>query len=231
VTSTPPLVTAIVPVKPLGLAKSRLTLPTGPRRDLALAFALDTISALKSSPVVAAVLVVTSDPVVAEHVRRLRVRLVRDDAGGLDHAVREGARVARSRRPDAGVAVVPADLPCLRATDVTDVLGQAASDHGAFVPDRAGTGTTLVVHPPGSQAVTRYGPGSAARHAALGLEQLRGAPVRARHDVDTVEDLEVAATLGLGPRTAGVVAEPDVRWLRTSVPRPSVTRPRGQPIR
>lgn len=47
-------VTAIVPAKPLAAAKSRLAVPMQQRRALALAFAVDTVSALSgSSPVTA----------------------------------------------------------------------------------------------------------------------------------------------------------------------------------
>ena len=48
-------VTAVVPVKPLAMAKSRLALPVEQRRALALAFALDTVAAL-DLPVTAAAL-------------------------------------------------------------------------------------------------------------------------------------------------------------------------------
>lgn len=199
-------VTAVVPVKPLVRAKSRLARPTDERRALALAFALDTISALSRSPLVAGVLVVTSDPDVISALRNHRVRLAPDAGTGLDPAVRNGIRAATAWRPSTGVVVVPADLPCLRPDDVTQVLAGAPAADGAFVPDRATTGTTLVVYPPGRAAIAQYGPGSAARHRALGLHPLDDAPVRVRHDVDTLDDLHVAMTLGLGTRSAAVVA-------------------------
>lgn len=202
-------VTAVVPVKRLGAAKSRLDLPAARRRSLALAFAVDTVTAVVASPLVADVVVVTSDPLVAWHLRRLPVRLVPDDDGGLDAVVRDGIRVASSWRPGTGVAVFPADLPCLRAADVTDLLARAAEAPATFVPDRSGTGTTVVVHQAGSAPVTGYGPGSARRHLALGLLALDDAPARARHDVDTLADLEDARSLRLGPRTAAVVGTID----------------------
>lgn len=45
-------VTAVVPVKRLAAAKSRLDLPVARRRALALAFAVDTVAALAASPLV-----------------------------------------------------------------------------------------------------------------------------------------------------------------------------------
>lgn len=203
----PGQVTAVVPVKALARAKSRLSLPDRQRQALALAIALDTVTALNSCPEVAAVVVVTADPTVASVARRLPVQVVPDDADGLDAAVAAGVAVATTQRPGDGVLVVPADLPCLRAVDVTEVLALAyGASSGAFVPDRPGTGTTMVVQGAGGHAITRYGPGSAARHADLGMRALHDAPLRARHDVDTVDDLHRATALGLGASTTAVVA-------------------------
>lgn len=193
-------VTAVVPVKRLAFAKSRLAVPAEQRQALALAFALDTITSLSDSPLVADVLVVTSDPVAAGRLRRLGVRVLPDQGAGLAPAVHGGTRVAATWRPGTGIAVVPADLPCLRAADVTQVVTDASVTEGAFVPDRSGTGTTFVIYPPGRRAVTRYGPGSAAGHQALGLHPLHEAPMRARHDVDTLEDLAAATSLGAETR-------------------------------
>lgn len=198
------LVTAVVPVKPLRHAKSRLLLAPEQRQALALAFAVDTVSALLACRQVGEVLVVTADTTVEHRLRPLGARLARDGGGGLGAAVAQGTARAARRRPDAGVVVVPADLPCLRPGDLEEVLALAAGAPGAFVPDRAGTGTTVLVQPPGVPVTAAYGPGSAARHRLLGLRPLDDAPVRARHDVDTVDDLRAAKALGVGPCTAGV---------------------------
>ena len=199
-------VAAVVPVKRLAAAKSRLRLPADQRAALALAFALDTVAALCASPVVAGVLVVTSDPEVASHLHRMGVAVVPDDTTGLHDAVGVGIAAAAVRWPGLGVVVVPADLPSLRPEDVERVVRLGQETDGAFVPDHGGTGTTIVVHAAGRSAATRYGPASAARHRELGLTPLEEAPPRARHDVDTLEDLDVALTLGVGPRAAAAVA-------------------------
>lgn len=203
-------VTAIVPVKRLALAKSRLAVPVDQRQALALAFALDTVAALSGSPLVAGVLVVTPDPVVTSRVRRPGVRVTPDRGTGLTQAVHEGVRIATAWRPGTGVVVVPADLPCLSAADVTRVVTDATDPEGAFVPDRSGTGTTLVVYPPLRRARTRYGPDSAAAHRSLGLRALDHAPRGARHDVDDLADLREARALGPGPETLAVLERLDL---------------------
>lgn len=202
-------VVAVVPVKPLESAKSRLALPAEHRRALALAFALDTVAALAGTAYVVGVLVVTSDETVADRVRRLGARVAHDRGSGLGTAVRDGLRGASAWHPDAGVAVVPADLPCLTPADVGEVLHAAAADpgRGSFVPDRAGSGTTFVVHAAGLEVRTGYGPASADRHRALGLRPLDDAPRGARHDIDTVEDLLGACALGVGAQTRAAAGE------------------------
>ncbi|UFN42965.1 NTP transferase domain-containing protein [Nocardioides okcheonensis] len=117
--------TAVVPVKRLDLAKSRLALADEHRRDLALAFALDTVAALAASTRVAAVVVVTGDAVVAQQVEALGARVVPDRGRDLVASVRTGTR-ARQADPHAWVVVVPGDLPCLRAADVDRRRGGGA---------------------------------------------------------------------------------------------------------
>lgn len=171
-----------------------------------LAFAADTVAALDASPLVSGVVVVTADPEVERSLRD-GVRLLRDDGSGLGPAVRAGCHAVRLWWPQTGVVVVPADLPCLVGADVTAVLAAGQFVDGAFVPDRAGTGTTMLLSAGGRPVGARYGPGSAARHRVLGLRCLEDAPLRARQDVDTVVDLRAAAAFGFGPATTAVLDE------------------------
>jgi len=128
------------------------------------------------------------------------VRLAHDDGLGLQAAVRAGCRAAASWTPATGVAVVPADLPCLLAADVTRVLASGQAADGTFVPDHVASGTTVLMCAQGHTVLTQYGPSSAAKHRALGLRCLDDAPARARHDVDTVEDLQMATPSASGAR-------------------------------
>lgn len=200
-------VTAVVPVKRLALAKSRLALADGPRRSLALAFALDTISALTRCERVAHVVVVTSEAAVASRVDRLGTQVVPEEGPGLGSALLVGTTAARRLHPLHDLLVVPGDLPCLCPDDVVAVLDQASDRPvGTFVPDLAGTGTTLLLCPHPLGPVMHYGPGSAARHRLAGLHALAGAPTATRLDVDTLADLRRAAALGLGPEASAAWA-------------------------
>ena len=94
------------------------------------------------------------------------------------------------------------DLPALRPAELALVLRAAATSGEAFVPDAAGTGTTLYAAGPGVAFRPAFGPGSRDRHLAAGAVELDLPDLRGlRQDVDTRADLELAADLGLGPRT------------------------------
>jgi 2-phospho-L-lactate guanylyltransferase len=191
----------LVPVKDLGSAKSRLrgALPGVPHADLVLALVLDTLAAALACPAVTGVLVVTSDEAVGAAARDVGAKVVPDaPAAGLNPALAHGAAVA-GRGP---LAALAGDLPALRGDDLAAAL--AAVTARAYVPDAAGTGTTLLAAPPGVPLDPRFGPGSARAHAESGAIALP-AVASLRHDVDTAADLAAAALLGLGPRTAALL--------------------------
>lgn len=193
----------VVPVKRLAAAKTRLrgSLAGVPHTQLVLALAQDTVRGALACPVVAEVLVVTDDPAASAAVARLGAAVVPDQPdAGLNAAIGYGA--ARLARPGRGVAAVTADLPALRPDELAAALRAAA--RRSFVPDAAGTGTTLLAAPPGVGLDPRFGPDSAGRHAASGARRLDGHWPSLRRDVDTGADLAEAAALGLGPHTAAV---------------------------
>ncbi|GAA1334895.1 2-phospho-L-lactate guanylyltransferase [Saccharothrix algeriensis] len=185
----------VVPVKTLQRAKTRLVGVTDDRPALALAFALDTITA--ALPAVRRVLAVTEDPAVAAELRAMGV----DSAPGpegLNEALRFGAAMLRQRDRRCVVGALQADLPALRTAELRAAL--AAAESRAFCPDRQGTGTTLLLSAPGGELEPEFGVGSAEAHSA-GAQALIGPWPSLRNDVDTAEDLELATGLGLGPRT------------------------------
>jgi 2-phospho-L-lactate guanylyltransferase len=195
--------TIIIPVKRLAIGKSRLR--GAPADDaLVLAVALDTIDAARESDAVDRVLVVTADTTIADAVRALGAEIVADQPdAGLNPAIALGAALAGSDRPRAALL---ADVPALRSAELTDALHKAAGTcTRAYVADHAGTGTTLLVAPAGTELGPRFGADSAAAHAASGALALDGDWPSLRLDVDTAADLAAAARLGLGRHTAHAV--------------------------
>jgi 2-phospho-L-lactate guanylyltransferase len=194
--------TVMIPAKALPEAKSRLlpaTADPAGHRALVQAIRADTRAAARASDGVARVLFVVDradgfvgdDPVLVQ------------SAPGLNAALAEAAEQAAQLWPEDGVAALVGDLPALQPDDLAAALATAATHPRSFVPDAAGTGTTLLTATPGTSLEPQFGNGSAARHRADAWELTAGAGLR--HDVDTAQDLHSAAALGLGPATAAVL--------------------------
>jgi 2-phospho-L-lactate guanylyltransferase len=163
--------TLLVPLKPLGLAKSRLrgVLPGVPHEELVQSLARATIAAAQASPLVGRLIVVGGGP-------------------DLNTALKAAAAGEKGR-----VAVIPADLPALRTAELTEALGLCAVR--SFVPDAEGTGTVLLAAPNGDLE-PMFGPGSAQAHERSGARRLDGNWPTLRRDVDTAADLAAAQALG-----------------------------------
>lgn len=199
--------TVLVPVKRLDGAKSRLSSRTaGARRDLSLAFALDTVAAALAAPGVGAVHVVTDDARVAEAVRGLGAGTIDDTSGGgLNDALRLADEALRSRGAGARAALA-GDLPALRPDQLGRALAAATAHPRSFVPDAAGTGTTMLAVAAGAPLEPLFGDRSCAAHAASGAVRLDPADAAGlRRDVDTEVDLWDARRLGTGPATAALL--------------------------
>jgi 2-phospho-L-lactate/phosphoenolpyruvate guanylyltransferase len=207
----PPLTwSLVIPVKVLARAKSRLTELAGPRRpELALALAADTVTAAAGCQEVAAVIVVSDDPAAAAELAGLGALVIPDEPdNGLNPALVHGAATAAALHPDAGTGALAADLPALRPAELGRALRAAARWPQAFVPDAAGSGTTLYTAAPGRRFQPRFGPRSRAAHLGAGAAELDITGIASlRRDVDTPGDLDSAARLGLGPHTAPIAAE------------------------
>ena len=199
----------IVPVKRPEVAKTRLADLTGPRRAaFARAFAADTIAAALRCSEVAEVVVVTDDPLTADDATERGAVVIADAPdSGLNAALRHGAAFAVQRRPGAPVAALSADLPSLRPDELATALRAASGHPASFVGDVAGVGTTLYAVTDPTTFEPRFGGRSRAAHRAGGATELDQAGIGSvRRDVDTEVDLWDALRLGLGVRTAELVA-------------------------
>jgi 2-phospho-L-lactate guanylyltransferase len=204
--SRPPRCVVVVPVKSPTYGKSRLAgLADDHRRDLAEAFALDTVQAAASTPGVDAVLVVTDDHHLAASVRTLGCEVIPDGVSEDLNAtlVQAVAEVAR-RWPGAVPVVLCADLPGLRPVELAGVLRevreQVAAGRAAFVRDHTGMGTTLYAAPADGFDPS-FGVASAARHEGTGAVEVGTTATSVRTDVDDPDDLDAALLAGVGPHT------------------------------
>jgi len=191
----------VVPIKNLDRAKSRLRGAVADDRhaDLVLALLMDTVTAAVGVPGVRRVLVVCEDKRVPDALAGTGVEYV-DERGlpGLNAALTFGAEYLRT--PGNTVGALQADLPALRSRDLAAAIDEA-DGRRAYCADRPGTGTTLLLAAPGEPLTPRFGPGSADAHAATGAVRVATTLPALRCDVDTADDLAVAAGLGLGKFT------------------------------
>jgi 2-phospho-L-lactate guanylyltransferase len=188
---------AVVPVKPLGRAKSRLSDELLPeqREQLAAELLVRTVRLLVPLTGIRGVLVISRDTKALAMVRDLGANTVQESGTPeLNHALLRATQVLKAWSTDA-VLVVPADIPLLAAEDIEEML-QRGRYHNSVViaPDRHETGTNLLlVRPPGLIPYA-FGENSFAEHQRLAGEA--GATVslyrseRVALDVDWPEDLE-----------------------------------------
>nr|MCW2728453.1 hypothetical protein [Aeromicrobium sp.] len=131
--------TAVLPVKPWGLAKSRLDLLDDDRVRIARAFSLDVLDVLLAAKNVERVVVVTAEIELGGLARAAGAAVVEDRPmlarGLLNHAVDAGRRWAQVNAPAAPVVVVPGDLPALTADLLDETVEVLAGEERSFVPD------------------------------------------------------------------------------------------------
>lgn len=193
-----------------GKSRLRGAVVTERHPELVLALAYDTLSAVTSADGVRRVLVVAADPASVADLTELGVEITAEPSpAGLNAALRHGESVLRRDAPDGVVGALQADLPALRTEDLTAALAEAAGRR-AFVADRQGTGTTLLLAAAGEALEPRFGEGSARAHTASGAVQLAITAESLRSDVDTSDDLAHVRTLGVGKRTSTLFGTPCV---------------------
>ena len=195
----------LVPVKPPAFAKSRLRdLGDDARRDLAAAFAVDTVTAAAACPLVDRVLVVTDDHELARGLADLGVDVIPDGTSDdLNGTLALAAAEMHRRRPDLRLVALCADLPALRPEELAAALAAAPEDVMAFVADADGLGTTAVVAPSLDLFRPAFGPASRQRHLDAGAHEVDGVDVPTlRRDVDDRDDLVEALQLGVGRSTS-----------------------------
>jgi 2-phospho-L-lactate guanylyltransferase len=200
----------LVPVRGGDAGKTRLTriegvvLSASDRAALTLAMARDTVRAAVAADI-GTVAVLTADPAVSVLARSWGATVVSDLGRGLNP---ELAAAAASVDRRVGVCALLGDLPALTpaALDAALEAAQRVPGRGAFVPDLEGVGTAMVALRPATVVADafRFGPGSAARHEAAGLEQVGLDLVPLRCDVDTSEAWHRARAVGLGPATSAL---------------------------
>lgn len=197
---------AIVPIRGLATAKTRLRMELDPieRLELVTEMLRRTLVATRDADSIAGTIVVTMDPAAAGIATAHRAIGLVDRLPGLNEAIRAARSLAVARDASA-VLVVPADLARVSAGNLDGFVAaaQAAIESGsegaaglvALVPDRHGEGTNALLVSPPALVDPAFGPGSRLAHGSAALATRAtyfeiGGPLTL--DVDTVADLLLA---------------------------------------
>lgn len=188
---------AIVPVKPLNRAKSRLApvLTAEQREALSRQMLETTLQTLKEVQGIKGVLVISRDSAALAFARKLEVHTVSESgAPELNNALTRATEVVSAWHVR-GVLVLASDIPLMRVEDIEGMLALANGDPAVVIaPNRREDGTNaLLIKPPGLIPY-RFGKNSLDKHRAE-AESI-GVPVYTYRsptislDVDTPPDLD-----------------------------------------
>ena len=206
---------AIVPVKRFANAKSRLApvLGGGERCELARRMFADVLEALlRCQGVLAGTIVVTADHEAAAMGRRCGATVVFEEE---DRGINAAVRFALSHlygSADAGVVVVPSDIPQLSPSAIAAATEAIAPPLtlaiAAAVKDG---GTNLLACRPANAAPLHFGPDSFVQHTRAAQDA--GLAVRVLHapdlliDIDWPDDLHAFQALRTKTRTHEFLSE------------------------
>lgn len=164
---------AIVPVKRLAQGKSRLAQALG--RDgaggLALAMLGDVIEALRATPGVGVVAVVTPDEAVAAAATAAGARALLGDDPGLNESIDRAARELGAAARD-GTLVVLGDVAGARSDDLAKLVAALAAGPAprAVLAPASDGGTAALARRPHGAIPSRFGPDSADAHRRAARE-------------------------------------------------------------
>ena len=196
---------AIVPVKDLEEAKSRLSPYLSPkdREVLTLAMLDHVLATLRQVDAVEHIGVVSPSPRALFVAEDEKATALLQESRGLNSALEEGRSWAISEGASS-LLVLPADLPYLLASDVRMLTMIPRDERAAVIsPDEADEGTNALLMRPADAMPFAFGPGSYETHQRTAKE--RGLEVgiykhaSVSQDVDTLEDLQALIDSGLLP--------------------------------
>ena len=185
----------IIPVKPLKQAKSRLAGALQPeqRYELAQSMLRHVLSVATDVQPVGGVLVISRDTKALAIAREFGAKTLQEGAlSNLNPALTRATMVVKSWRADA-VLILPADLPFIRADDISAMIRLAGERSMIIATDRQHDGTNaLLVRPAGAIAYD-YGSGSFERH--ISLAEAAGLTVSVYQSEGLSLDIDVPADL------------------------------------
>ncbi len=219
---------AVVALKSPHTAKSRLRpmLSELERRDLYFIMARKVIGALKATPGIAKVLVVTTGSEVAHFATQLGAEVIlqsedQGTAAAFAHAIASLPAQDSVEYPQR-LLMIPGDLPLISTADMLLLVSQASMQPGVcIVPDRKRIGTNALLCSPPQAIPPCFGSQSFDKHLAAARE--RGVALQVFEsetlslDIDVADDLALLGAHYLSlPDSVDVVLRGLIARLRTS---------------
>jgi len=187
---------ALLPSKPLAVAKSRLAshLPESDRQALCYAMFHDVLECLCRAQHVDAVAVVTADPGLLDLARRMGAAAIDESQPrGLNAAAALGTRYCIAQGASA-VLIVLSDLPSLTVEEVDGLfVDLPPKPHVRIARSHDGFGTNALLRTPPTAVSTRFGGRSFFDHIAAaedaGVSHSEVELPGLGFDIDTIDDL------------------------------------------
>lgn len=185
---------AIVPVKKLDEAKSRLSslLSDNERREFCLKMLEDVLATVKTTRFIRWTVVVSVDPTVLQAAKRFDVFPLMESQPGLNQAVSEAINWCVQNGAKSTL-ILPADIPSVTPRDLNRIFSLGKEAAMVISPSRRGNGTNALLLTPPNTLPTFYGKQSFPRYIkeaskrAISFRTIK--LPRIALDIDTVEDL------------------------------------------
>jgi 2-phospho-L-lactate guanylyltransferase len=187
---------AVLPVKPLNRAKSRLAraLKAPTRAALVRSIFSRTLDVIAQVPRLDGVIVVSRDLTILELARQRHAVALMESDSGLNPAITQAAHWAVQHQARS-ILIVPVDLPLIMADDLENMLDLALEPNAMVIaPDRHDEGTNVLLVRPPDAIQFSYGTTSFRAHRAQAID--RGLTVHeyrsptTAFDIDEPDDLE-----------------------------------------
>jgi 2-phospho-L-lactate/phosphoenolpyruvate guanylyltransferase len=207
---------AVVPVKPFAVAKRRLMplLRSEERAELARLMLEDVLEVLAACTILSGVIVITRDAAAGRIAQASGARVLSDPGLDLNAALRAAIDFL-SRYRNAGMLVVPSDIPLLPASLIGELVNRVARPRAvALVPATRDGGTNLLACSPVDAISPGFGPDSFQRHCVAargaGIVPTVVASEDAGLDIDRPEDVAALLSRRSTSRSRAFLATLDI---------------------
>ena len=192
---------AIIPVKPLARAKSRLAraLKAPTRAALVRSIFSRTLDVIAQVERIDGTIVVSRDLTILELGRQRNAITLMESDSGLNPAITQAAQWAAHHHARSAI-IIPVDLPLITSADLDAMIDRAEEERCIVIaPDRHEDGTNVLFVRPPDAIHFSYGPASLNAHRVQAIE--RGLIMHeyrsstTAFDIDVPDDLELYRVL------------------------------------